>query len=273
MAKLNKEATNEIVELLTKVQDVQRLLHEWGIYITSDPWSATSFSNKENILCWDKKDFEELTLDDGDKFYVGGNIVTGSEHKYNGEYLIAPKKLAKVEGEIFEEYLKSVMHSISLKHFKLEFKDEYGLIDNCGWEHYMCIVATVEKSAVEKKTEQLLEQILNESDFIIETSASPIYENPQNEFHPDTKLQPKGRFAYMVEFFSDCINYEEDEYQGEFGVNSKYIKDAMKMITEVENRAKEIEDKYSEKGVKVTVNGMNDGCEYGMAIYVWIPFQ
>lgn len=25
--------------------------------------------------------------------------------------------------------------------------------------------------------------------------------------------------------------------------------------------------------VKVTINDFNEGCQYGMAIYVWIPYQ
>ena len=77
----------------------------------------------------------------------------------------------------------------------------------------------------------------------------------------------------MIEFFSDLIIDEDTIYQGTFGLNSKYIKDAMKLITKVENRAKEIENKYADKGIKVTINGLNDGCEKGMAIYVWIPYQ
>ena len=131
----------------------------------------------------------------------------------------------------------------------------------------------IRKHTKEKEIKKLIEQIQEEKDHIIEPSASSVYKNPKNNFDENSGLIPNGEFPYMVEFFSDCIEYDSSEYQGAFGVNSKYIKKAMKMITDVENRAKEIENKYADKGVKVTVNGMNDGCEYGMAIYVWIPYQ
>lgn len=119
-------------------------------------------------------------------------------------------------------------------------------------------------------TMELVKQIMEESDTIIETSASPLFSNPNNMFSND--LQPKGDFAYMIEFLSwDLINHEE--YEGAYGVTTEYVKQAYHLIKEVENRAIELENKYMDKGVKVTVNGLNDGCQYGMAVYVWIPYQ
>ena len=148
--KLNKEALKEIIELFNEVKKVTKLMNEWDIYITSDPWTATSFSDKEDILSWEEKDFKELELyGSGDKFYIGGNIVTGRQHEYNNEWIIAPKELAEVQGKVFEKYLKSIIKKQSLKHFKLEFEDPYGLIDNCGWEHFMCIKTTVKESGLE----------------------------------------------------------------------------------------------------------------------------
>ena len=77
----------------------------------------------------------------------------------------------------------------------------------------------------------------------------------------------------MIEFFSDLIVDEDYIYQGVYGLNSQYIKDAMNLIIKVESRANEIANKFADKGVKVTVNGLNDGCEKGLAVYVWIPKQ
>ena len=269
--KLNKQAINEINYLLNEVKEVVQLLSEWGIHITSDPWIATSFCDKENILSWNKKDFEEInTVSTGDKFYIGGNITTGHQHEYKNKWIIAPKKLAKVEGEIFEKYLKSII--TPLKYFDLKF-DQYGLTDNCGWEHFLCIEATVKESALKKSTLSLIEEIMKEEDNIIELSASPLYKNPKNNFDKESQLIPEGDFEFMIEFFSDLIIDEENKYQGCFGLNSNYIKDAIKLINKVENKAKEIETKYKDKGVKVTVNGLNDGCEKGLAVYVWIPKQ
>lgn len=272
--KLNKEAINEIMKLLNEVKDVVKLIEEFGINIDSDTWSACSCSKEENILTWEKKDFEKLNnVKKGSVFYIGGNIVTGSQHEYKGEWIIAPKKLAEIQSEIFEQYLRSIMQSISLKHFDLKFSDDIGLINNCGWEHFICIDAIVKPSALNNHTNELIEQIKQEEDTLIELSASPLYENPKTNFHQNSGLVPQGNFPYMLEFFSDLIVDEDTIYQGCFGVNSRYIKDAMKLITDIEKRAKEIENKYADKGVKVTVNGLNDGCEKGMAIYVWIPYQ
>ena len=275
MAKLNKEAIKEITYLLTEVKDVVRLLEEFGIHITSDTWLATSFSEKENILTWNKTDFKEINkIKTGNKFFVGGNIITGSQHQYKNEWIIAPKQLAEIQGDIFTQYLKSIVKKTALKHFDLKFEDQYGLINNCGWEHYLCITATVKKSALQTdKTTKLIKEVMNEEDNIIELSGSPLYTNPKSNFSEDSGLVPQGDFPYMVGFFSDLIIDEDTIYQGTFGLNSKYIKDAMKLITQVEKRAEELADKYADKGVKVTVNGLNDGCEKGMAVYVWIPYQ
>lgn len=276
MARLNEEAIEEITHLLTEVKDVVRLMKEFKIYIDSDCWSATVPVNNEyeDILSWSKNDFETLDVSDIKSFSIGGNIVTGSQHQYKGKTIIAPKQLAKIQGEIFREFLTSIVESISLKHFRLQIIDPYGLTDNCGWEHYICIETMIKPSALQTdKTTELIKQIKNEEDNIIELSGSPVYANPKNNFDEDSGLIPQGNFPYMVEFFSDLVIDEDTIYQGVFGLNSRYIKDAMKLITQVENRAKELADKYADKGVKVTVNGLNDGCEKGMAVYVWIPYQ
>lgn len=278
--KLNKEAIDEITYLLDEVKDVVRLLKEFGIYIYSDCWTASTWGG-EDILHWKREDFEKIDdINDGDKFYVGGNICTGSQHEYKDKWIIAPKELAEVQGEIFEDYLTSVMHSVSLKHFKLEIEDEYGLTDNCGWEHWITINATVQKSAItdnDAETKKLIEEIIKEEDCVIELSASPLYNNPKNNFNQDSDLVPNGDFPYMVEFFSThLVCQDDDDYQGCFSANDyngKYIRDAMALINDVEKRAKELADKYANKGVKVTVNDFNEGCQYGMAVYVWIPYQ
>ena len=279
MSKLNKEAIDEITYLLNEVKDVVELMSGFDIHITSDPWLGTSFNDKENILTWERKDFENFNeIDDGDKFYIGGNVITGSQHQYKDKWIIAPKELAEVQGNIFKRCLCSIIKTNSFKHFDLKFKDRYGLVDNCGWEHWLIIETTVKPSALtNNNTKNLLKKIKNEGDNIIELSASPVYEEPKNEFSKESGLQPQGDFAYMVEFFSwNLIDPSEKKYQGcfsQYDYNGKYIRDCMKLINDVERRAEELADKYKEKGVKVTVNDFNEGCQYGMAIYVWIPYQ
>lgn len=277
--KLNKEAIDEIMTVLNEVKDVVRLLYEFNIDIDSDCWSATSPVNHEyeDILSWNRKHFETLDMTNIKSFTIGGNIITGSQHQYKDELIIAPKKLAKVQGEIFQKCLKSIIEKQSLKHFKLKFEDPYGLVDDCGWEHYMCINASVQESAIVDKdveTRNLINEIMNEEDNLIERSGCSLYDNnPKTNFHTNSGLVPSGDFPYMIEFFSHCIDSRENKYQGCYGLNNDYIKDVAEMINDIETRAKEIEKKYSNKGVKTTVNGFNDGCEDGMAIYVWIPYQ
>lgn len=149
--KMNKEAINEITNLLDEVKDVVRILKDFGIHITSDSWSCTSFSNGEDILSWKKENFENIkSINIGDKFYIGGDIITGTKTKWNGMWIIAPKKLAEVQGEIFEKYLKKIINEKQLKHFDLELRDEFGIYDNDGWEHLLTIDAKIKKSGLEK---------------------------------------------------------------------------------------------------------------------------
>ena len=271
--KLKKEAIKELMQLLKEVNNVITLLEEFGINITSDPWLATSFCDKENILFWKEEDFYQLNnINSGYKFYIGGNITTGAEHEYKNKWIKAPKELAKIQAKTFKEYLISIT-SINLRYFELEIEDR-GLVDNCGWEHYLGINAIVKLSALEKNTIPLIEKIMKEEDNIIELSGSPLYKNPKNNFNKESQLVPKGNFQFMIEFFSrELIDDEDYIYQGAYGLNNDYIRDAMTLINKIESKAKEIEKKYSNEKIKVTINGLNDGCEKGMAIYVWIPYQ
>lgn len=149
--KMNKEAINEITNLLEEVKDVIRVLKDFGIHITSDTWSCTSFSGKEDILSWKREDFENITeINVGDRISIGGDIITGTYSKYNGMWVCAPYKLAVVQGEIFEKYLKNIIKSSQLKHFDLKLVDEYGIYNNDGWEHLLVIDTKIKESGLEK---------------------------------------------------------------------------------------------------------------------------
>ena len=144
-------------------------------------------------------------------------------------------------------------------------------------ENQKCLDALADSILGKDKTKALLDEIMEESDHIIELSGCPVEEKPNNMFSEETGLQPQGDFAYMVEFFStSLVCQDDDDYVGCFSkhdYNGKYIKDAMALINDVEKRAEKLANKYAEKGVKVTVNGFNEGCQYGLAVYVWIPYQ
>ena len=87
--------------------------------------------------------------------------------------------------------------------------------------------------------------------------------------------KPEGDFKYMVEYFSDGVDpYDDEKYRGWFGENNHngtYIRDAMIDILKTESFAKEIQEKYSEKGIEVVFLDFNEGCQGGCAINVWIP--
>lgn len=140
-------------------------------------------------------------------------------------------------------------------------------------ENQKCLDALAKSLQKKEKTKKLLNEIMEESDYIIELSGCPVEEEPNNMFSEETGLQPQGNFAYMVEFFSFSLVMKEN-YDAVYGdANSEYIEDAYALIQEVEQRAEKLRNKYSDKGVKVTINGFNDGCEGGLAVYVWIPYQ
>ena len=180
---------------------------------------------------------------------------------------------------------RAIMYQFTLTDNTIIRFDFQGMIDNEEDTQGIYFQDIIDKNAEahkrhkqKKRTEKLIEEIMEEEDCIIELSASPLYDNnPKDSFHQDSDLVPNGDFPYMVEFFSThLVCQDDDDYQGCFSANDyngKYIRDAMALINDVEKRAKELADKYADKGVKVTVNDFNEGCQYGMAIYVWIPYQ
>lgn len=268
MSKLNREAINEITHLLKEVQDVVELLEGFGIDINSDCWTATSFNEDlEDILNWKKENFENINgINKGDTFYIGGNIITGSQHLYKNKWIIAPKKLAEVQGEIFKEYLESIIKSTSLKHFNLKFKDEYGLVDSCGWEHQLIIETTVKESAlIDSPTKKLLEQLKKDFgyDYIYDVHKDASSINNIEGYHP--------KYAYMIERFSELV--EPSHYESNFGVTDEYIDKVVEIRDDMRQLAMEVEHYFEDENVKATLGKWNEGCEYGMVLYIWIPYQ
>lgn len=280
MSKLKKEAIDEIMYLLTEVKDVVRLLEEFHIDITSDSWRAISSydSDKENILIWEREDFETLDkLKIGDVFYIGGNVVTGTQHEYKDKYIIAPKELADVQGKIFKEYLQQIIESISLKHFELKFNDEYGLVNNCGWEHYLTIDAKIKRSAlideVNVKINQFIENFYD--NYVLDYVYTRYNDSYDNISTVNNLNGYNEKYDCMIEIFSNLVDpsdYEPSELTGDV-VTDEYIDAIVKERDRMRRLAKEIEYRYIEQEVKVTLSKWNVGCEFGMAIYVWIPSQ
>lgn len=281
---LNKNAVKVISNIQKEVNEVSNFVAHYGIHYHSDAWISTDWEcnvpynatctlphHNEDILNWNTEDFKSIDITNITKFYIGGGI-SSCTYEYEYREQKEPKALAQAKSNWVKQLLQNIITTYeNNKYFHIRIYDS-GLESNCGWEHFICIEATIKDNAKRNSsTMELVNQIMEESDAIIETSASPLFSNPNNMFNND--LQPKGDFAYMIEFFSwDLINHEE--YEGVYGgVTSEYVKKAYNFIHKVEHRADCLRNKYEDKGVKVTVNGLNDGCQYGMAIYVWIPSQ
>ena len=119
---------------------------------------------------------------------------------------------------------------------------------------------------VNKNLQKLIDEIKKDIDIC--------YEYDSKECNAETGIKPEGEFAYMLEYMSDLIEPNEERYHAAYGdFNGTYIRDVMKLINKVEKKADELQAKYEEYGVEVTVGDYNNGCEWGMAIYLWIPKQ
>lgn len=82
--------------------------------------------------------------------------------------------------------------------------------------------------------------------------------------------RPKGEFSIMLERFSMTIDPEDYE-EGQFGPTDEYFDEIQTVRKEMQKEAEELRKKFEKFNVKVTTSKWNDGCEFGMALYVWIP--
>lgn len=266
---LNKEAVNEIWNLTKQVQDVVNLVSKMGIYYHSDPWTAVHPVNHdyEDILRWKREDFEHIDVDNVDSFAVGGSM-SHSEYEYKGEWESDPRELAEAKANTIKYYLDDIVKNFQTKYFKIEVYAERPYRD-AGWECPIGIEATLIKPKCLKQTQ--LNAIIKEINEDIDIA----YEYNEKECNAETGIKPEGEFAYMLEHMSDLVDPDDEEYKGSFTnhLNGKYIKDAMALINKVEQQAKELQIKYKKYGVVVTIGDFNVGCEYGMCIYFWIPYQ
>ena len=209
-----------------------------------DPYFETNITNPDGIIkfCQDK-----------------GYIKTKNEVKEDFvDYIVDGK--AMIEYDAFDtDYCvnnnNDYSHITDDVYLKIEEGAMEYLVKQCNKFGY---IRSIEK-------ERLIEKIADEEGKIIE--------DPWIDY--DVKNPDDGKKYYaMVGFNSTTlINDEDDEYQGDFGVNGKYINDASKLIRDIENSAEELRIKYADQGVKVTIGDFNVGCQYGMSIYVWVPYH
>lgn len=78
--------------------------------------------------------------------------------------------------------------------------------------------------------------------------------------------------AYMIEVFSDLVD-PSNFIEADFGLTDDYFDSIIEERDNMRQLRMEIEHEYRDENVKVTLSKWNQGCEYGMAMYIWIPFQ
>ena len=270
--KLNEEAIDELMHLINEVKEVQTLMKEFSInyYSDSDLWNATSFADGHTgILHWDKEYIRNIDgIEDGESFTIGACVTTGHEHEYKGKYTIAPKELAEVQGKIVAQYIESVINSNYPKHFKLEYDEPYGLYDNCGWEEFIGIKATIYPSALQTsqdiEAKKIFEEIKTNYYRNIDT-----YSNLKNNSASGVYDDEVGEFHYCIDMMSSLIEPSMNEYRADFGVNRAYIEQVYKEIQHLEEIKEELENTYEDK-VKIFLSDWNEGYQYGMALYCYI---
>ena len=156
MTQLNKEAINEIVSLNNKINEIANLVKQMGITYDSDSWTATLPVNHEyeNIMSWNKKNFEKINIKNIDDFILGGNVIT-FENDYKGRIINEPKILAEAKSKSVKNYIKELLNETNTKYFDIELYIPYKLEDNCGWEQFIGIKAKIKENAKENKSDKM----------------------------------------------------------------------------------------------------------------------
>lgn len=124
------------------------------------------------------------------------------------------------------------------------------------------------KSNGAKKTKELIENIRKDYECYTYTAFDDRYDdistvNNLNGFDDS--------YACMIEVFSDLV--EPDNYQADFGETDEYFDRVQEIRDDMRQMKMEIEHFHKKENVKVTLSKWNEGCLYGMAMYIWIPYQ
>ena len=121
----------------------------------------------------------------------------------------------------------------------------------------------------EKKVKKLIEEIGSEYGEYIYT----VFDDEHDDMTSVNSLDGYNKeYACMIEVFSDLVEPCNDN-SAFFGVSDEYIDRVVQVRDNMQQLAKKIENKYKDNNVKVTLSKWNQGCEFGMAMYIWIPFQ
>ncbi|MBO5476233.1 MAG: hypothetical protein J6A15_00580 [Clostridia bacterium] len=122
----------------------------------------------------------------------------------------------------------------------------------------------------EKKVKKLIEEISSEWGDYVYTVFDDEHDGDMSAV--DNLNGYDEKYACMIEVFSDLVEPCNDNTEF-FGVSDEYIDRVVKVRDGMRQLAKTIEDKYEDNNVKVTLSKWNQRCEFGMVMYIWIPFQ
>ena len=126
-----------------------------------------------------------------------------------------------------------------------------------------------ERYKKEKKVKDIIKEISSEYECYVYTAFDDDYDNYSSM---DNINGYDDELACCIEIFSDLVD-PNDFKKADFGITDEYIDSIIKIREETLKESAKIAVKYNKYAVKTTTSKWNQGCEYGMAIYVWIPYQ
>ena len=167
-----------------------------------------------------------------------------------------------------------IMFEIHTEDNKIIRFDFQGMIDNeNGYEatytHQITDNNCYVHNSSEIKTTKLINEIKNQYECYVYTAFD---DNNGNISSMDNITGYDDKYACCIEVFSDLVD-PQDYDEADFGITNEYIDKIIKVRKSTEKEAENIEKEYKKEKVKTTVSKWNQGCEFGMAMYIWIPFQ
>ena len=272
--KLDKNMANEVQDIIEAVIEIDKAMSSIGVHV-SDTWMVLDGMKNDSPveidgLTGDARNVDKLIGIETDKLTIGLSISTGPIC-LNGKYVQPPESFELEKAKILEHYMLIELELLKkhLNFLNIRFADNGIIDDGCdGWEHWMGFI--IEENPNYTSKQSIIKDILNEEDGIIEFGY--IYNNPN-----EMASRPVGDWRYMIEFFSAeliCPDDDFEKYRGNFDkydLNGTYIRECMDIINDVEMRVKELKEKYDKYDIEITIGDFNIGCQYGMAVYVWVP--
>ncbi len=219
-----------------------------------------SESNYNNI-----KEIEAITLVNRDLHIAYHNLQYEPNYRGRDGWEICGIDLTRV-----------IMYKFILTNNIIIRFDFSGMIDNEEDTQGVYFQDIIDKNAEanerykkEKKVKDIIKEISSEYECYVYTAFDDNYDNYSSM---DNINGYDDELACCIEIFSDLAD-PNDFKEADFGITDEYIDSIIKIREETLKESAKIAVKYNKYAVKTTTSKWNQGCEYGMAIYVWIPYQ